>query len=271
MIGTALIGWIDPTAGEDPFSIFTASPHQFLILLALLPVAVVVFWYGTKQFKRFRGTSSLRPHGRVLRESARTRTVEWKRQVERLEQRSPTAIAKAKAGAVRVRGVLCSASGNLGGPKGRECVYRNRVGARPESAVAAELVILADETGRCGIEGLEGAFVIAPADKHGQHVESVSLRLGDEIEVFAMFEPEEPIEHPSPSEIVYGTLGAKGGLDVRLLARTDDQTARSLRSGAEGDQTAGSLRSGAEESGSEPESESESGPGSDGDERATSA
>jgi hypothetical protein len=188
-----------------------------MILLALIPVAVAVFWYGARQFSRERG--GLRPHGRVLREHRRLRPQQWRETVARLEKHDPTPIAEAKAGPTRVQGVLSGASGDLGGKPGRECVWRNREGARPESAVAADLVFIADATGKCAIEGLEGGVVIAPAETLTVHHTSVSLYLGDEVEVCGTFAPDRVDDDADATKTVYGTLLADSGLDVRLVSR----------------------------------------------------
>lgn len=189
------------------------------LLLLLVCVALFVLWFGRRQFSRDRGTSSLRPHGRVLREFHRMRPAQWREEVAKLEKRDPTPIAEAKPGPVRFVGKLVSASGNLGGAPGRECVWRNREGARPESAVAAELVFLSDGTGKCAIEGLEGAHVIVPPEKLTVHHESVSLYLGDQVEVYGAFSPDKVDDDEDPKQSVYGTLGATPGLDVRLVDR----------------------------------------------------
>lgn len=211
-----------PEAG-NPFAIFSASGRQLLWFAILVPIALLVVWYARREFRRNRGDTSLRPAGRLfLRSSPRVREQAWRAQIARLEARPPTAIAAATRAPVRVVGLLRSASGNLGGPQGNECVWRNRAGARPQSAVGAELVILADETGRVGIEGIEAAFVIAPAEHHSHHHENVSLYLGDRVEVFGEFDPEPATgenEKATSAELVYGTLGARGPLEIRLVER----------------------------------------------------
>jgi hypothetical protein len=201
------------------FELFDGSERQLLLLVALVPVAVFAIWYASRSFGRARSTASMRPQGRVLHEHPRKRTAAWRETVARLEEQDPTPVAEAKAGPVRVQGVLVAASGNLGGTPGRECVWRNRAGGRPDAAVGADLVVIADATGRCGIEGLEGAYVIAPAEKHALHHENVSLYLGDHVEVYATFEPEKTGEDPDPTQNVYGTLVPTAGLDIRLTKR----------------------------------------------------
>jgi hypothetical protein len=217
--------------GGDLFSLFEGSERQLLILIALVPVAVFVFWYGSRAVGKLRSTDSLRPHGRVLDDYRRPRKGDWRATVRELEGADPTPIAKARPGPVRFVGKLVAASGNLGGTPGRECVWRNRAGGRPDAAVGAELVVLADETGRCGIEGVEGAYVIAPAEKHTHHYENVSLYLGDKVEVYGTFEAEKAdeldassakptrAEDPDPTQFVHGTVVPQQGLDIRLIER----------------------------------------------------
>lgn len=206
---------------SDPFSLFSASGRELLVLTVLIPIAVLVFWYGRREVLRNRGEYALRPSGRWLPETSRARDEAWRTMVERLEAQPPTPVAEATKRAVRVVGTLTAASGNLGGAAGRECIWRNRAGARRESAVGAEIVILTDDSGRAGIEGIERAYVIAPAERHTRHHENVSLYLGDRVEVLAEFHPEPPerSEDGDPRARVYGTLGARGPLEVRLIER----------------------------------------------------
>jgi len=223
-----LVGLAAPAGSpeDDPFSMFAGWEGDQLLWLALLvPVAVVVFFIGSRRFRSQLGSSALVPRGRdrFVGGGSHRRDAGWRATAERLEQRVPTAIAEAKNGPIRVEGTIVSASGNLGGQKGRECVWRNRAGAGPQTAIGAEMVFIADSTGRCAVEELEGGRVIAPTDKAGAHYESTSLYVGDRIEVIATFEREVVGEHEDPSRLVYGTLGADGRLDVRLLDRPEPE------------------------------------------------
>jgi hypothetical protein len=225
----ASLSWLhavapDPSgSGEDPFSMFAGwETGQLLVLAALVPVAVLVFWFGSRQFSRTRG--GLRPRGRPFFGDAGRggHDTGWRATVARLEELPPTPIAKAAAGPVRIEGTITSASGNLGGPPEREAVWRNRAGARPDSAVGAEVIVVADPSGRCGVENLEQARVIAPAESHGLHRESVSLYLGDRVEVVGHFEPEPKGDDADPTRLVYGTIGSQGRVQVRLVSRPTD-------------------------------------------------
>lgn len=210
--------------GDDPFSMFAGWEGDQLLWLALLvPVAVLVFFVGSKRLRSQLGARSIIPQGRdrFVSGGSHRRDAAWRATAERLEQRDPTPIARAEDGPVRVEATIVGASGNLGGAPGRECVWRNRAGAGPKTAVGADLIIVADATGRCGVEQLEGARVVAPTDKAGAHVESTSLHIGDRIEVIARFEREVVGTHEDPSQLVYGTLGADGRVDVRLVERPE--------------------------------------------------
>jgi len=210
------------SGGEDPFSLFSGwDSGQLLWLAILIPVAVLVFSVGSRRVRAQLGRASITPRGRDRSVPGQThrRDEAWRAAVERLEARAPTSIAKAQSGLVRIEGEITSSTGNLGGAPGHECVWRNRAGAGPQTAVAAELLFVADESGRCGIEELAQARVIAPVDKVGAHYESTSLHIGDRIEVIGHFEREVVGEHEDPTRLVYGTLGGDGRLDVRVLER----------------------------------------------------
>lgn len=212
------------SAADDPFTMFAGWDTDQLLWLALLvPVAVVVFFVGSRRFRSQLGAAAITPRGRdrFVGGGGRRRDAAWRATVERLEQRPPTALAQAQDGAIRVEGTIVGASGNLGGRPGRECVWRNRAGAGPQTAVGADLIIVADDSGRAGVEQLEVARVTAPTDKTGAHYESVSLYIGDRIEVIATFEREVVGEHEDPAQLVYGTLGGTGHVDVRLLERPE--------------------------------------------------
>ena len=224
MIG-AVLRWLAPpdaTTGDDPFSMFSGwDSGQLLWLAVLVPVAVLVYSVGSRRTRAQLGSRAILPKGRDRGGSGRAlrRDEEWRAAVERLEARPVTAIAAAQTGFVRIQGVITSSTGNLGGAPGRECVWRNRAGAGPSTAVATELLFVADESGRCGVEELEQARVIAPVDKVGAHYESTSLHVGDRIEVIGRFEREVVGEHEDPTRLVYGTLGSDGRLVVRVLER----------------------------------------------------
>lgn len=236
MIGSAC-GWalswlarVEPgpapvEGGDDPFSMFSGwDSGQLLWLAVLVPVAVLVFFLGSRRQRSQLGAAAISPRGRdrfVPGRRGAARDAAWRAAVERLEQREPTPIAQAKAGPVRIEAVITSATGNLGGPPGRECVWRNRAGAGPQTAVASELLVVADDSGRCGVEALEQARVNAPTERVGAHYESTSLYLGDRVEIIGTFEREVVGEHEDPAQLVYGTLGTDGRLEIRVLERPE--------------------------------------------------
>lgn len=193
----------------------------------LIPLAILVFWYGNLRLQRNIRRNS-EPRGR---RSPRARTKEdpqFAAMVGRMLQRGlVTPAAEAPAGPVMMRGVLATADATLGGTPGRECVWQNRSDAPRDAAVAADYVILADATGRVTIENLALAEVVAPEDKVGPHRSYRSLLLGDEVEVVARFSPERFGEDPDPTRLVYGTLGADGNLHVRVSKRDPVPAVRS--------------------------------------------
>lgn len=227
MIATLLRRLAPPevTTGDDPFSMFGGWDSGQLVWLAILvPVAVLVFSVGSRRVRAQLGGRAILPRGRTRWVPGHERRDdEWRAALLRLESRAPTPIAAAQTGLVRIQGVITSSSGNLGGVPGRECVWRNRAGAGPSTAVATELLFVADASGRCGVEELEQARVVAPVDKVGAHYESTSLHVGDRVEVLGRFEREVLGEHEDPTRLVYGTLGGDGRLDVRVLERPEPQ------------------------------------------------
>lgn len=224
MIAVRIAIELDPPGsapGDDPFSMFSGWGDQLVWLAVLVPIAVLVFFVGSRRFRSQLGSASIVPKGRdrFVAGGGPRRDATWRETVDRLEAKPATPIAQARSGPVRVEAEIVRASGNLGGPPGRECVWRNRAGAGSQTAVGADLLIVADASGRCGVEQLETARVIAPTERAGAHYESTSLYIGDRVEVIARFEPEVVGEHEDPSMLVYGTLGAHGPVDIRVVER----------------------------------------------------
>jgi hypothetical protein len=218
---TEAVALIAPS-GEDAFEVFEGLGPQFGILLLLVPLAILVVWVARRQASAGR-RSGERPRGRPDWADP-----SWRARVAELEAAEPIAIAAAKPGAVRFVATIASAPKALGGPAGRECVWRNHKGGGPDTAIASELVFVADASGRCAIEGLEHARVIAPAERASRPTkarassrgEHVALYIGDEIEIYARFTAERVGDDPDPSKLVYGTLDAAGPLEIRLRTRT---------------------------------------------------
>ena len=228
-----------PEASDtDPFAMFADWDTGSLALLAgLVMLAVVVFAYGSRRAQRGRTTSSLRPQGRVLADhGTRHFGAGWRAKATRLEEREPTAVADAGATAVRLVATIVRTTGSLGGEPERACVWRNRAGARPNSAVGSELIIVADDTGRCGVENLERARVTAPVEKAGVHYEWTSLYVGDRVELLGTFAPDPTTENADDArDVVYGTLGEKGPLEVRLIERPPSVSPQAPQADAEPD------------------------------------
>lgn len=220
--GVRSLLWLAPAeleSGDDPFAMFSGwESGQLLWLAILVPVAVLVFSVASRRTRSSLGSAG-RGRDDRLTSGGPARDEAWRATVERLEQRVATPIASAQNGPVRVEGVIVGSTGNLGGAPGRECVWRNRSGAGPQTAVASELLIVRDASGRCGVEELEGARVVAPIDKAGANHESMSLHIGDRIEVIGSFERDVLGEDEDPTQLVYGTLGIDRRLDIRVLER----------------------------------------------------
>lgn len=208
-------------AGDDPFEVFHGLGPQFGILLLLVPVALVVLWYARKKAYADRGG------GRATKRPGWA-DPDWRATVTQLEASEPTPIARATRGPVRFVATIASAPENLGGPRGRECVWRNQAGGDAATAIGSELVFVADASGRCAIEGIEHARVIAPIEtstatrgRTSGRREHVALYVGDEVEIYARFAPETVGDDPDPTKLVYGTLGATGPIEIRLRERPE--------------------------------------------------
>lgn len=201
--------------------------NQVTFYVVLIPLAILVYWYGNRRLQRQFGRNT-EPRGRRSPRPSAKEDPQFAAMVSRMLQRGlVTPAAEAPAGPVMMRGVLTTADATLGGAPGRECIWRNRSDAPRDAAVAAEYVSLADATGRVMIENLGLAEVVAPEDKVGPHRAYRSLLLGDEVEVVARFSPERFGEDPDPTRLVYGTLGADGNLHVRVCKREPVPSVRS--------------------------------------------
>ena len=137
-------------------------------------------------------------------------------QVAKLEDLAVTPIASAKAGPIHLVGTLRKGDGALGTGE-HACVFQNRAGSSRATAIAAELVLLGDETGVVGLEQLEAARVIAPREDHGPH-DTIALYLGDRVEVVGeLMVFNQP--QTAGGEPLRGMLGSLGQIQVRLLER----------------------------------------------------
>lgn len=196
------------------------SFRWYYIVAGLIPLAILVYWYGNLRLQRSISARNTEPRGRRSAQARVRDDPQFAAMVGRMMHRGlVTPIATAPAEPVLIRGTLMTADATLGGAPGRECVWKNRSGASRDSAVAAEYVTIADATGRATIENLALADIVAPEDKLGPHRAYCALLLGDEVEVVARFKPERFGEDPDPTRLVYGTLGADGNLHVRVCKR----------------------------------------------------
>jgi hypothetical protein len=194
------------------------DPTWFLVAM-LIPAAIVVLWFGNRSLRHFRGPGAFEPRGRPFFEGGGKKDVEFEKLRLRLEQRAATPIAEAAAGTLRMEGTIIASAGTLGGTPGRECVWRNKVGGLPESAVASEAIVIADATGKAGVDNLEDARVTAPHDKHSVHHESMGLYMGDRVEVIGKFVPGLVGDDEDPTQNVFGAVGTSGPLVIRVLER----------------------------------------------------
>lgn len=190
------------------------------IVATLIPVAILVYWLGNFRLQRQLSARNTEPRGRREPRGRKRDDPQFSAMVGRMLQRGLVSpIATAPEGPVLIRGVLAAADGSLGGAPGRECVWRNRSGAGPDTAVSVEMVTVADATGRVTLENLATANVVAPEDRLGPHRSSCVLLLGDEVEVVGRLKHERFGQDPDPTRLIYGTLGADGSLHVRVCKR----------------------------------------------------
>lgn len=184
-------------------------------LAILIVVAVAVLTVGNMMMKR---------RQRLGGAGARARG-DFDLAVAKMAELPVTAVADAKAGPVHLEVELVSSNGSLGGSPGHECVWRNRHGASRSTAVGAELVVARDETGQVGVEGLEGARVLAPKDPTTGKHEFASLYLGDRVELVGHFTPERYGDTDAPTERVYGMMGVDSHIQLKVLDRPTSPTA----------------------------------------------
>ncbi len=191
---------------------------SYVTLAVLLVGAILVFYLGNfylqNRLFKLRG-----PQGRRVPRGALKADPQFSAFVGRaLERGYVTKIAEASAQPIMVRGTLVASDGNLGGAPGRECVWRNRSDAPRDTAIAADMIVVADATGRVTLENVDLAEVIAPEEKQGTR-SSRALYLGDEVEVIGRFKPERFGEDPDPARLIYGSMGGDGNLHVRVAGR----------------------------------------------------
>lgn len=215
---TALLAPAAPDTDADPFAMFSGLGPQLGLMLLLAAVAVTVVWISRRAGKARARRGKRRPGWA---------DPQWRATVETMRAAPPTAIAKAKPGDVCVVATLANAPLSLGGPPERACVWRNTMGADASLAIGAELVFVADDSGRAALEHLDVARVIAPPEtsprRRGNERERriVALYIGDKVEICARFDIDKAGDDPDPSKLVYGTLGAAGPIEIRVIERPE--------------------------------------------------
>ncbi len=227
MVSAIFVGPAPAPAPSDPLGealldLGTRLDPSWFLLALLIPVAIVVLWFGNRMLSSWRQADAFEPKGRAHAGKLRARapaSPAWVRTRARLREAPPVPIARAQAGPVRVAGVIVAATETLGGTPEHGCVWRNRRGAPPASAVAAAAVVLADDSGKAGVENLEGARVFAPTEPLGRGHDSLALYVGDRVEVLGTFTPQRVGDDPDPTQNIYGTLGTSGPLEIQVLDR----------------------------------------------------
>lgn len=190
-----------PVPDDEQINWLLDAPWAKVALMITLAVGVLVL--ANMLMRGRRGRKGLRKPDFDLR-------------VAKLEALPVVPIAEAKPGPVHLSGTLGKGDGALGTGE-RACVYQNRAGSSRATAIAAELVLLRDESGIVGIEQLESARVIAPKEDMGAH-EIVALYLGDRVEVVGeLIHFDQP--QTADGEPLRGMLGTLGQIQVRLIER----------------------------------------------------
>jgi hypothetical protein len=138
--------------------------------------------------------------------------------VAKLEALPVGTIFASKRGPVHLVGTIHDAEGGMG-----PLLYRNRFRGRRATAIAADLVLVRDETGLVGLEKLEDARVIAPRETVGEH-EVVSLMLGDRVQILGdLLRFEQATSIGERREPLVGMLGTLGPIQIRVLERPHPQ------------------------------------------------
>lgn len=188
--------------GDQDINWLLDAPWAKVALLITVAVGVMILTNSVMRKKR--GRSGIR------------RKPDFNLHVAKLEQLPISTIAAAKAGAVHLVGTLQKGDGALG-TGAHACVYQNRAKSARATAIAAEMILLADDTGVVGLEQLEAARVIAPREDHGPH-DTIGLYLGDRVEVVGelmIFEQPQTVG----GQALRGILGGLGQIQVRVLDR----------------------------------------------------
>lgn len=203
---------------------------SYVGIALLVPVAILVYVVGNARMKRLTSARNLEPRGRRLPRGKLKPDPQFGAFVGRaLERGLVTKIAEAGAQPIMLRGTITSADGTLGGAPGRECVYRNRSDAPRDAAIASDVIVIADETGRATVENLALAEISAPDEKTGSRSWR-SLYIGDTVEVIGRFKPERFGDDPDPARNIYGAMGSDGNLYVSVRTRPAPEPANAVSS-----------------------------------------
>jgi len=200
--------------------------ESWIALALLIPVAMLVALFAGRRYRRERSARMIEPRKRFRR------TIGDERDRAPIDffDRSSGTIAQLRDGTIQLRGTLVSAS-ELLSASSPACVWRNRVDAQRHSAVAAELVTLADASGKVVLDGLEHAFVEAPVERSNGRHDACSLYLHDIVDVVGQFRAERFGESDDPTQLVYGTMVAP--LRVRVVARNPAQVPATTKTDSE--------------------------------------
>ncbi|MGB1701063.1 MAG: hypothetical protein ACPHRO_13985 [Nannocystaceae bacterium] len=193
-------------AGDGDVEWFIGANWPQLALLVMLAVGVLVL--SQTAIKRGSGEGR-RTSGRRL---------DFDLDVARMSQLRRSDIAQLQDGPSRIEGVIRSATETLGGDA-HPVVYFNRADEGRDTAVAAQLVLVGDDTGQAALMHLDQARVIAAPESGPRH-ERICLRLGDTVEVLGTARRERETadsDNPSHARRVYATLGADAPIQVRQL------------------------------------------------------
>ncbi|PRQ04078.1 hypothetical protein ENSA5_11260 [Enhygromyxa salina] len=188
------------------------APWAKVALLITLAVGVMILTNSLMRKKK--GARGLR------------RKPDFDLRVAKLEELPITTIAAARAGEVHLAGDLRVGEGALG-TGAHACVYQNRARSSRATAIAAELILLEDESGLVGLEQLEDARVIAPKEERGAH-DTIALYAGDRVEVVGelmIFDQPQTVA----GQPLRGMLGSLGQIQVRVLERPEHEDTRLAR------------------------------------------
>ena len=210
---------VEITSGHE-VSWFTQG--NLLWIMTLMTLAVAVFIVGKRAAKQHTGRRGPRFRDRIF-----ARGLDFDLAIARLESEPLSMSNTAVVGQpVRLRLRILQASGNLGGAAGRERIWHNRAHASRATAVAADWASARDAGGEVLLVGLGRARVIAPFEENPRGFSTVSLCLGDEVEVLGIFEGVAVLErldlepaYPGDRAQLSGVVGAGRQLQVRVMSR----------------------------------------------------